>query len=403
MVLGDNGIINKSQTAVDTYRTKVAEENAQYTEWEEYLDTHGLGVGPGTDPVVVEGITVTREGEGNLEIDDTVQLTAEITPNDATNKSVTWSTDDEEVATVSSSGQVTAVGAGTVTITATANDNSGVTGTVTVTVDIIELNIVETNINLVKINNTEEIVGKNGKKLADKQEQKLNIENQYMTLSYTWSSSNENVATVDNTGTVTPISAGNATIICSVTTKGGNVLTDTCNVTVTQKLYLYYYGNEFTSITGGWKQGARNSGTFSKNTDNIQFYYSGGSGDMLWNAYETTNAINVTNYGKLKYNIRYSNYMTIKNERWTWFGVMGYNPRKTKYTRVSDSGYYPRTADGTNLGCRTLANTDTTSPHEYLTDFSKVTGNLYITMFFDRWYSTSFTFNAYVYDMWLEK
>jgi len=57
-----------------------------------------------------------------------------VTPDDATDQTVTWSSDNEAVATVDADGKVTAVALGTANITATANDGSGVTATCAVTV-----------------------------------------------------------------------------------------------------------------------------------------------------------------------------------------------------------------------------------------------------------------------------
>ena len=62
------------------------------------------------------------------------QLTATILPEDATDKTVSWKTDNAAVATVSEDGLVTAVGQGTATITCRANDSSGVYATCEVTV-----------------------------------------------------------------------------------------------------------------------------------------------------------------------------------------------------------------------------------------------------------------------------
>ena len=62
------------------------------------------------------------------------QLTATVSPSNAANKAYTWSSNNQAVATVSSSGLLTAVDNGTATITATANDGSNVKGTCTVTV-----------------------------------------------------------------------------------------------------------------------------------------------------------------------------------------------------------------------------------------------------------------------------
>lgn len=62
------------------------------------------------------------------------KLTATVTPDNATNKNVTWSNSDESVATVDSEGNVAAVSTGTATITVTTIDgNKTATCTVTVT------------------------------------------------------------------------------------------------------------------------------------------------------------------------------------------------------------------------------------------------------------------------------
>ena len=69
-------------------------------------------------------MTLTVGGDG--------QLTATVAPEDATDKTVTWSSDKESVATVDATGKVTAVAEGTATITAQAGDKTA-TCVVTVT------------------------------------------------------------------------------------------------------------------------------------------------------------------------------------------------------------------------------------------------------------------------------
>ena len=69
-----------------------------------------------------------------MNVGDTETLTVTVEPANATNKTVTWSSSNTDVATVDESGKVTAIGKGTTLITATANDDSGVQATCTVTV-----------------------------------------------------------------------------------------------------------------------------------------------------------------------------------------------------------------------------------------------------------------------------
>ncbi|WP_455594071.1 Ig-like domain-containing protein [Cloacibacillus porcorum] len=72
-------------------------------------------------PVPVELVTISPLGR-TLKIGDTFQFTAEILPKNASNKGVTWKSDDEKVATVDANGKVTAVEVGFATITVTTDD-----------------------------------------------------------------------------------------------------------------------------------------------------------------------------------------------------------------------------------------------------------------------------------------
>ncbi len=70
----------------------------------------------------------------DMKVGDSQSLTATITPNNASDKSIQWRSSDIGVATVNQSGKVTALKKGTVTITATAQDGSGKTASCKVTV-----------------------------------------------------------------------------------------------------------------------------------------------------------------------------------------------------------------------------------------------------------------------------
>ena len=90
------------------------------------------GGGIPVTPVSVTGVSVSPTN-ASLEVDGTQQLTVTVSPNNATDKSVTYSSNNTTVATVSNSGLITAKAAGNATITVTTTDG-GYTATCAVTV-----------------------------------------------------------------------------------------------------------------------------------------------------------------------------------------------------------------------------------------------------------------------------
>ena len=81
----------------------------------------------------VESITLSMT-TAKMKVGEELTLTATITPDDATNKELNWTTSNGDAATVDENGKVSAVGTGTTTITATATDGSGVAASCEVTV-----------------------------------------------------------------------------------------------------------------------------------------------------------------------------------------------------------------------------------------------------------------------------
>ncbi len=109
-------------------------------------------------PIGVAGVEMSQPTL-ELALDGTERLTAAVTPDNAADKTLTWSSSDEAVATVSSEGVITAVRAGHTTITAAAGGKTG-TCALTVNPDIYVAGYEQ------KENNPDvAVVWKNGKKL----------------------------------------------------------------------------------------------------------------------------------------------------------------------------------------------------------------------------------------------
>ena len=146
-------------------------------------------------------------------------LTATVYPETATNTSYTWSSSNTSVATVSTSGIVKGIAKGTAIITATAKDGSGASGTCEV-----EVQQYVTSITLDKTSLT----------LNEGQSSKISVSSikpdDANDKSVIWSSSDESVATVDESGTVFGISKGTSTITASAADGSGK--SAKCSVTV---------------------------------------------------------------------------------------------------------------------------------------------------------------------------
>ena len=96
------------------------------------------------DSVAVTGVSVSPTSGSIVYGESTLTIKATVTPSNATNKAVIWTSSNENVATVSANGVVSAAGTGTATITATTIDG-GFTATCTVTASVENL-IVENDI-----------------------------------------------------------------------------------------------------------------------------------------------------------------------------------------------------------------------------------------------------------------
>ncbi len=190
-------------------------------------------------PVLVTGIYLNKESTtiaaGNIE-----NLFALVTPADATNQNVTWTSSDSSIASVDiASGAVTGIAAGgPVTITATTADG-GKTATAYVTV--VSTVKAVTGVSLTKSSTTVK-TGAMEKLAASVLPSDATNQN------LIWKSGNSQVATVDSGGVVTGVSAGTASV--TVTTIDGG-FSKSCTVTVTAEdtYSVTYNGNGATSGT----------------------------------------------------------------------------------------------------------------------------------------------------------
>lgn len=153
--------------------------------------------------VAVTGVTLDKTSV-TLAPKDSITLKATVQPDNATNQNLTWSSNREDVATVSSKGVVTAVAEGTTTITVKTKE-SGYSATCNVTVaksTVTGLTIDPAGPEILPVGKTRTLVAKatysNGTT---------------STVDVTWSRTNANIADVSSEGVVTAVAEGSSEII----------------------------------------------------------------------------------------------------------------------------------------------------------------------------------------------
>lgn len=182
-------------------------------------DSSNTWINPDEHEVIhVTGVTISSTAE-TITKGETYTLTATVTPIDAFDKSVTWSSDDTSVATVSSEGVITAVGCGNATITVTTTDG-GYTAQCATTVEN-PVTGVSLNTNVLTI-----LTG-----LTYQLETTVSPSDACGDKSVSWSSSDNNIATVSNNGLVTAVASGSAVITVTTTVDSH---TATCAVEVSE-------------------------------------------------------------------------------------------------------------------------------------------------------------------------
>lgn len=174
------------------------------------------------DVVPVTGVSLNKTALV-LEIGGSESLIAIVTPDNATNKKVTWKSSDTSVATVNANGEVTALATGTVVVVVITEDGAEVaTCTVTCGDGAVEPEIPVTDVAL----------NKSTLSLTEGQSESLQVvitPDDATNKKVAWVSNDESVAMVDVNGKVTALKAGSTTIV-AVTEDGA--MTASCKVTV---------------------------------------------------------------------------------------------------------------------------------------------------------------------------
>ncbi len=217
--------------------------------WEEFLNIRAL-----SDDVFVTDVTISQT-EAKLKDTETLQLKATVTPADATNLSVIWKSSNEEVAIVDQTGLVTAVGVGSVDISAVAADGSGVAGVCAVTVEpmlVASLTVEPAEVS-VKENRSVQLSATITPVTATTPE-------------VVWKSSNDEIATVDESGNVNAISEGSVVITAEATDGSGVV--GQCSVTVLPTLKGDSNDNDEVTVTD-----AVNTANYAIGKEVTAFYF----------------------------------------------------------------------------------------------------------------------------------
>ena len=157
--------------------------------------------------VPVTGITLLPASL-TFSVGSSQQLASTIAPANASNKNLSWTSNDTAVATVSATGMVTAVSIGTATITVTTADG-GKTATTAITTT------GQVFVNSITVSPTTATIAMGNQQQLTATILPAGASNK----NTTWTSSNTNVATVSSLGLVTSVAAGTCTI--TVTTQDG--------------------------------------------------------------------------------------------------------------------------------------------------------------------------------------
>ena len=209
---GDASFFNVKKSIPVYVPANSVEAYKKAKEWKDFTNIQAIIVEPAS-------IAFANASE-NLIVGMTKKLEAAITPEDATTKTITWTSSNTDVATVTAEGIVTAKGAGTSVISAKTYNGKTAKCTITVKQQVTAIALSDETVSL--------WVGKKKTLTATAAPTTAN------NTSVNWSSSDNKVATVSSKGVITAKGKGTCTITC--TAADGYGTKTTCEVTVKQQV-----------------------------------------------------------------------------------------------------------------------------------------------------------------------
>lgn len=162
------------------------------------------------------------------------------------------------------------------------------------------------------------------------------------------------------------------------------------------RTYLYKRGEEYVELTGGWKRGNYNIGTFTKANDhlNLQASFQNGGG-IAWNSCQTTNSIDVTEYSKIVFKVKFDSMIFLENFN-NWFSYLAlalcdpqYNGYGNSNTKIAYAFDYIENDISKQIITQKI-------------DITDINGHVYPTILFGL-YSLEYEANVDIYEIWLEK
>lgn len=212
-------VVTATPKPTETTTTTTVPKTSNNTEPSSTTPTVTSSTPSPSTPVAVSGVALNKK-VATVNVGKKVTVKATVTPANADNKTLAWTSSNTKIATVSN-GVVKGVKAGRVIITAKTTDGSNISATCTVTV----------KQPVTRISLSKKATMYTGKKLTLKA--KVNPANA-SNKALTWKSSNTKIAKVASNGVVTGVKAG--TVKITATAKDGSRKSATCTVTVRQSV-----------------------------------------------------------------------------------------------------------------------------------------------------------------------